>query len=65
MSIHLNRIKIYRFRTAYPIIPDIYNIKEKTHIIHPTKYRKDDDSSLCSHSKKDKEPIDTYNLLFK
>lgn len=47
------------------IIPNINDIKEKTHIIHPIKYKKDDDSSLCSHSKKDKEPIDTYNLILK
>lgn len=32
------------------------------HIIHPTKYKQNDDSAICSQSKNNEIIIDTFNI---
>lgn len=37
-------------------------IENFAHVIHPTKYKQNDDSAICSRSKNNKITIDSFNI---
>jgi hypothetical protein len=44
-------------------IPDNTSLKECSHIIHPQKYRQNEESSLCPKSHEGTKVIDSYNII--
>ena len=44
------------------IMPGI-EIASRAHVIHPTKYKQNDDSAMCSQSKNNESIIDSFNII--